>query len=214
MGYLDNSSITVEAILTKRGREILSQNGNLNITKFALADDEVDYSLWDNTHPLGTNYYGVVIENLPLLEAVPNESQVMKYKLVTFPKGTSRLASVVVGATSYTLNEPGETFDIAPVTSRGSDATKGYTVTVADSRYATVSVVESVSVKSGVTSLQGPTGGTTSISVMGKKFKITAKDVTSYTNTYVTTNIIITGNDSGATVTVPLTVYAVSVTGA
>ena len=29
MGFLDNSSITVDAILTKRGREILSEGGDL-----------------------------------------------------------------------------------------------------------------------------------------------------------------------------------------
>ena len=33
MGFLDNSSITVDAILTKRGREILSEGGDLNIVK-------------------------------------------------------------------------------------------------------------------------------------------------------------------------------------
>ena len=44
MGYLDNSSITVDAILTKRGRELLARNdGSFQITQFALGDDEVDY---------------------------------------------------------------------------------------------------------------------------------------------------------------------------
>ena len=37
MGFLDNSSITVDAILTKRGRQILSQGGNFQITKFIWA---------------------------------------------------------------------------------------------------------------------------------------------------------------------------------
>ena len=32
MGYLDNSTITVDAILTKKGRQLLSAGGNLNIT--------------------------------------------------------------------------------------------------------------------------------------------------------------------------------------
>ena len=31
MGFLDNSSITVDAILTKRGRQILAAGGDLNI---------------------------------------------------------------------------------------------------------------------------------------------------------------------------------------
>lgn len=34
MGYLDNTSLTVDAILTKKGRQLLSE-GALEITKFA-----------------------------------------------------------------------------------------------------------------------------------------------------------------------------------
>ena len=71
MGFLDNSTITVDAILTKKGREILSTGGNFRITKFALSDEEVDYTLYDTTHPNGTDSYGAVIENMSLLEATP-----------------------------------------------------------------------------------------------------------------------------------------------
>ena len=36
MGYLDNTSVVVDAILTKKGRELLSrQDGSFNITQFA-----------------------------------------------------------------------------------------------------------------------------------------------------------------------------------
>ena len=73
MGFLDNSTVTVDAILTKKGREILAGGGDLNITKFALSDEEVDYTLWDVTHPNGTDSYGTVIENMSLLEATPNK---------------------------------------------------------------------------------------------------------------------------------------------
>ena len=53
MGFLDNTSITVDAVLTKKGRELLAKGQNqFNITKFALADDDVDYRLWDVTHPM------------------------------------------------------------------------------------------------------------------------------------------------------------------
>ena len=46
MGYLNNSTITVDAILTKKGRELLSKGqSQFNITQYAVADDEVDYSL-------------------------------------------------------------------------------------------------------------------------------------------------------------------------
>ena len=62
MGYLDNSSITVDAILTKKGRELLARGRDeFQITHFALADDEVDYDLYNTEHPLGTAFYGAAI---------------------------------------------------------------------------------------------------------------------------------------------------------
>ena len=56
MGYLDNSSITIDAILTKKGRELLAQGGigAFQITQFALADDEIDYTLFNENHPNGS----------------------------------------------------------------------------------------------------------------------------------------------------------------
>jgi len=84
MAYLDNSSITVDAVLTKKGREILSKNGvAFKITRFALSDDEIDYSLWNPLHPSGSDYYGKVIENMPVLEALVDETQAMRFKLIS-----------------------------------------------------------------------------------------------------------------------------------
>ena len=92
MGFLDNTSITVDAILTKKGRELLARGQNeFRITKFALADDEVDYNLYDTSHPNGSNFYAAVIENMPLLEAFVDENQLMRYKLTTLPKETNKL---------------------------------------------------------------------------------------------------------------------------
>ena len=62
MGYLNNSSVTVDAILTKKGRELLAEGrDSFRITQFAIADDEIDYDLWNPDHPLGSNYYGIII---------------------------------------------------------------------------------------------------------------------------------------------------------
>lgn len=85
MGYLNKATITVDAILTNRGRELLAKEGSdsFNITKFAVADDEVDYGLYNVAHPEGSEYYGAIIENMPVLEATPDEQQIMRYKLVT-----------------------------------------------------------------------------------------------------------------------------------
>ena len=60
------------------------------ITKFALADDEIDYNLWDTSHPNGSNFFGAVIENMPLLEKFVDENQLMRYKLTTLPKETNK----------------------------------------------------------------------------------------------------------------------------
>ena len=82
MGVLDNTTITVDAILTKKGRELLAKgDGQFNITKFSLGDDEIDYNLYDVTHPNGSNFYGEAIENMNLLEAIPNQDLALKYPL-------------------------------------------------------------------------------------------------------------------------------------
>ena len=92
MGYLNNSSVTVDAILTIKGRELLARGaGEFNITQFALGDDEVDYSLWNSDHPLGTAYYGAIIEGMPIIEAIPDETQALKYKLIHFHITASNL---------------------------------------------------------------------------------------------------------------------------
>ncbi len=94
MGYLNNSTRVLDAILTKKGRELLSSGGNFNVTKFALGDDEIDYQLWDTTHTRGTDYYGAVIDNLPALEPFNDPSEIMKYKLVTRTEGTRAMAKI------------------------------------------------------------------------------------------------------------------------
>jgi len=108
MGFLNNTTITVDAILTKKGRELLAQGTNaFNITKFALSDDEVDYKLWDVTHPNGSDYYGSVIENMPILEALPDENHVMRYRLVTLPKSTSKMPILTLNPASVTFSAGG-----------------------------------------------------------------------------------------------------------
>jgi hypothetical protein len=98
MAILDNSTVTVDAILTKKGRELLARNdGSFQITQFALADDEIDYTLYNPNHPSGSAFYGEAIEAMPMLEAFPDESQIMKYKLVTLPRGTSKLPVISLG---------------------------------------------------------------------------------------------------------------------
>ena len=102
MGYLNNSTRVLDAILTKKGREILSSGGDFEVTKFALGDDEIDYALWDTTHTQGTDYYGAVIDNLPALEPFNDPTEIMKYKLVTRQEGTRAMVKLQDTSTSTT----------------------------------------------------------------------------------------------------------------
>ena len=130
MGYLDNTSVTVDAVLTKLGRQRLAE-GALNITKFALADDEVNYAMYDTSHNLGTSFYGEAIERMPLLEAFTNDPQAMNNKLVTLPKNTQILPVVTLAQSSISITNPGQTVTLEPQTLNIISANaSGYTFTI------------------------------------------------------------------------------------
>jgi hypothetical protein len=139
MGYLNNSVITVDAILTTKGRQLLAQNdGSFRITQFALADDEIDYTLYNPVNPSGSAFYGQAIDNMPLLEAFPDENQIMKYQLTTLPRGTAVLPVLNLGYSAITLKQ-GASLSITPQTlnylgNSTAFETSGYTATIADVR--------------------------------------------------------------------------------
>ena len=114
MGYLDNSSITVDAVLTKKGREILKDGGNLNITSFTLSDTGVDYTLWNPDHPSGSAFYGEGIENLPQLEASVHAEYNLRNRLISLNQNTVAVPALVLGnldvsgGTVLTFNEGDE----------------------------------------------------------------------------------------------------------
>ena len=114
MGYLDNSSITVDAVLTKKGREILKNGGNLNITSFTCTDTGVDYRLWNPDHPSGSAFYGEAIENLPMLEASQHAEYNLRNRLISLNQNTVAIPALVVGGmdskggTLITFNEGDE----------------------------------------------------------------------------------------------------------
>ena len=124
MGFLDNSTVTVDAILTKRGREILSRGGNFNITKFALSDEEIDYTLYDVTHPSGTDSYGAVIENMSLLEATPNRTTFRSFLVQNSLAGVK----VLVGEKRYTPTDPDTPITITPSTKGGPEENYIFTI--------------------------------------------------------------------------------------
>jgi len=215
MGYLDNSSVTVDAILTLKGRELLAKGGNaFNITQFAVGDDEVDYTLWNPDHPLGTNYYGTIIENMPITEAIPDETQALKYKLVTLPKQTTNIPVVSVGNSAITLPGPGTSAVIAPNTAnlQGGNANFGYTAILSDSSIADIQVTKLLANPRTNTLPTSPrfigdNEDAQSVSVVGFEFRVIAKTLVVESKT---ATITIIGNETGGSTTINLTVNKAS----
>mgnify|MGYP003667014500 CR=1 FL=1 len=85
MGFLDNSGdIILDAVLTDTGRMRLAKgDGSFKISKFALADDEIDYALYDKNNVSGSAYYDLQILQTPVLEAFTNNIASMKSRLIT-----------------------------------------------------------------------------------------------------------------------------------
>ena len=150
MGYLDNSTVTVDAILTNKGRQVLAAGGQLNITKFALSDDEVDYDLWNPSHTLGSNYYGAIIENMPVVEALPDETQMLRYKLVTLPKDILGIPVISVDVSSIAFSSINQSSTITPATLNfsGGNSSLGYTAVLSDDTVATLEVAADGNVRS------------------------------------------------------------------
>ena len=208
MGYLDNSSVTIDAILTLKGRELLAKGGNaFQITQFALGDDEIDYSLWNPDHPLGTQYYGTIIENMPITEAIPDETQALKYKLITLPKQVTNIPVITVGNTSITLAAPGDSTVIAPNTSnfQGGNATLGYTAILSDSTVCDIQVTRALqnSVLPTAPRFIGDNEDAQSVAVSGYEFRIVGK-TQMIEDKSATVTII--GNETGGSVTINVTV--------
>jgi len=213
MGYLNNSVVTVDAILTKKGRELLAKgDGTFKITQFALGDDEIDYTLYNPNHPSGSAYYGQAIENMPLLEAFPDEQQIMKYKLVTLPRGTAKMPILDLGYTAITLRQ-GATLAITPQTLNyiggNQFESSGYTATIGDVRTMATFTATGIDTPSANAANQTVTLGTSvSKTVVGTSITLKATTVNTLfgSNTALYTTLTVIGRDSGARLTIPVTI--------
>jgi hypothetical protein len=214
MGYLNNSVITVDAILTKKGRELLARNdGSFQITQFALSDDEIDYTLYNPSHPSGSAYYGEAIDNMPLLEAFPDEQQIMKYKLVTLPRGTAKLPVLDLGYAAINMKQ-GAQLAITPQTLNylGNTQTfesSGYTATIGDVRL--FSQFQGVGINTTAAQTQNSTqtiGTNVSRTVIGTQINLTSTTVNTLfgSQTQLRTTLTVVGLDSGARLTIPVTI--------
>ena len=215
MALLNNNTVTVDAVLTAKGRELLARNdGSFRITQFSLADDEVDYTLYNPQQPSGSAFYGQAIEAMPLMEAFPDDTQIMIYKLVTLPRGTAKLPVVSIGYNSVQLKQ-GSTLTITPQTLNYLGATStfeasGYAVTIADVRF--LSTFSSTGIAGTETTATGVTqtlGSSVSQTLIGTSFTLTGTTINTLFGSnlnQITTTITVLGRDSGARITIPLTI--------
>jgi hypothetical protein len=204
MAYLDNSEIIVDAILTKKGREKLAAGQSLNITQFALGDDEIDYQLYDAAHPKGSAYYDAAIKSIPILEASPDETQVLRYKLVTLPKGTTKIPQVSISMTAITTNQQRGKVTITPTTSPAGNLTSGYTAVLADKTAGTlvglgVAAAGQISVSDSIAATADVKRGAT--------FEFIPNPALTAT---VVTTLTVYGNETGGSVSIPVTVNYVA----
>jgi hypothetical protein len=219
MGYLNNQVVTIDAILTTKGRELLAKNdGSFRITQFALADDEIDYTLYNPTHPSGSSFYGEAIQNMPLLEAFPTETQIMKYKLATLPRGTAKLPVLDLGFSAVTLVQ-GASLAITPQTlsylgNTQAYETSGYSATISDVRLMSTFTGIGINTPAAENTNSTTTLGTNvSTTVIGSQINLRATTVNTLfgTNTQLSATLTVVGLDSGARLTIPITINKTTV---
>ena len=214
MGYLNNQVVTIDAILTKKGRELLAKgDGSFQITQFALSDDEIDYTLYNPVHPSGSAYYGEAIDNMPLLEAFPDEQQIMKYKLVTLPRGTAKLPVLDLGYASINMKQ-GAQLAITPQTlnylgNAQAFESSGYAATIGDVRLFNQYQGTGINTDAAATSNSTQTIGTNvSKTIIGTQINLTSTTVNTLfgSQTQLRTTLTVVGLDSGARLTIPVTI--------
>ena len=216
MGYLNNSIITVDAILTTKGRELLAANdGSFRITQFALSDDEIDYTLYNPSHPSGSAFYGEAIDGMPLLEAFPEDSQMVKYKLATLPRGTAKLPVLNLGYAAITLQQ-GAVVAITPQTLNylGNDQvfeTSGYSCTIADVRLLNTFEATGINTAAATNANINSTttiGTNVSSTVTGTQITLRATTINTLfgSNSTLVSTLTVNGLDSGARITIPITI--------
>lgn len=207
MAYIDNQTITVDAILTKKGRELLAKNGNLNIDSFALADDEIDYSLYNPAHPNGSAFFDIALRNVPIFEPLSDETQTMKYKLVTLNQGVTSIPVITIAQDKILVQRDytGEII-ISPSTNPSYNLTLGYTAILGNKNVG-VLIVEQAnainSVSNTIPTFAGDIATTSAQVVVGSKFRFVPN---SSLNKTTTTNLTIVGNESGGSTSIEVTV--------
>ena len=222
MGYLNNQVVTVDAILTTKGRELLARgDGSFNITQFALSDDEIDYTLYNPTNPSGSAYYGEAIQNMPLLEAFPDEGQMLKYKLATLPRDTAKMPVLDIGLGLIKLAQTAQT-TINPQTLNylGNNSvveSSGYVFTLSNATQFQSIVGAGIDTEAALTLNSTTTNGTdVSKTVIGTSLTLVATGINTLFGTVGTATstlyslLTIVGRHSGARLQVPINITQTS----
>tara|TARA_R110002020_G_scaffold362464_1_gene574767 strand:- start:600 stop:1292 length:693 start_codon:yes stop_codon:yes gene_type:complete len=221
MGFINNTSYILNAVLTKKGKQYLAKSdGKFNITKFALSDDEIDYTLWDTAHPKGTDYFGAVLESTPMLEPCIDPEVVMKYKLITMPAGTKALPYITnvspLNGTNTSLessynpaNLPDWSYDtsvISPNTNGadGAFSAEDYSFLVLNKNVVDIATGQGDEVNYNVGAVYNEDSGRTSKKVVSRV--ATIQTAAGSLGTSRETSIIITGQMSGAIYVLPIKV--------
>lgn len=209
MAYLDNQTISIDAILTKKGRELLAKDGNLNITSFALSDDEIDYTLYQPNHPNGSAFYDIALRNTPVFEPLTDETQTMKYKLVTLNQGVTAIPVITIAQEKILISRDytGDLI-ISPSTNPAYNLQAGYTVILGNKNVGTLIVQQSNSintVSSTIPTFAGDINTTSAQVVVGNTFRFVPNSSLGKTTT---TNLTIVGNESGGSIAIEVTVTA------
>ena len=154
---------------------------------------------------------------MPLLEAFPDETQIMKYKLVTLPRGTAKMPILDIGYTSITLKQ-GASLAITPQTlnylgNNETFETSGYTCTVSDTRlFSTFNGVCIDTDQAQALNSSTTVGTNVSKTVVGTTINLRATTVNSLfgSKNSLQATITVVGRDSGARVLIPVTVTKVN----
>jgi hypothetical protein len=152
---------------------------------------------------------------MPLLEAFPDEQQMMKYKLVTLPRGTAKLPVLDLGYASINLKQ-GAQLAITPQTLNylGAQQTfeaSGYAATVGDVRLFSQFQGQGINTTAAQTANATATqtiGTNISATVTGTQINLTATTVNTLfgSQTQLRTTLTVVGLDSGARLTIPVTI--------
>tara|TARA_B100000073_G_scaffold264172_1_gene223840 strand:+ start:2738 stop:3757 length:1020 start_codon:yes stop_codon:yes gene_type:complete len=143
MAFLDNSGdIILDAVLTDAGRQRMAR-GEFKIVKFAFGDEEINYKLFNSTHPSGSAFSDLQIMQTPILEAFTNNTSLMKTKLISINRNNLlympifRVNQKLAGSTNYATNGDGH-FVILADENTANNGTDGVTSLTSGVHYGTI----------------------------------------------------------------------------